>query len=331
MPQKLTVPADIKAVVAKPLTREGFASFGTVIQNPMIDRMTTRAMPLEVAAQSERSIGAQLVNQETNIKYANLAELVNRYRQAPSQARGRAVMHMLVGEPQEFKIEHGQHELDGGTKATGEVRSRDFLSVRTLERHPFTGQTFIPLGDSGASHSSHYLIVVAPTLPVPSTRKIRPPPFPMAEPRRRRSLKDVLSEARPPPFPQPAPHRRRSLRDMILQARPPPFPERGARPARITPQKSRLPGSGLPDLHSLKAFVATVSQAVIFGPGVWHGPIMVVGEKPIEFVVIQFSNGVAAEDTQEIQLDSSPDQGMSVAIPSSVNPNGGLSTMKAKL
>ena len=327
----MSVPADIKVVVAQPLTREGFASFGTIIQNPVMDGMTTGIMPSEVAARSETSIDAHPVNQETAVKYANIAELVNRYRQAPSQMRGRAVMHLLVGEPQGSKIEHGQHELDGGTRAREEVRSRELLSVRTLERHPFTGQAFIPLGGSGASQSSHYLIIVAPTLPVPSTRKFRPPPFPTAEPRRRRSLKDALSEARPPPFLQPAPRRRRSLKDMLLQTRPPPFPERDARQARIAPRQSRLPGPGLPDLHCLKAFIATVSQAVSFGPGVWHGPIMVVGEKPIEFVVMQFSNGVAAEDTQEVQLDSSPGQGMSVAIPSFVGQDGGPSTMKAKL
>lgn len=43
-------------------------------------------------------------------------------------------------------------------------------------------------------------------------------------------------------------------------------------------------------------------MAVTYGPGTWHAPMVVVGEKPIDFVVVQYANGVGVEDCQEIIL-----------------------------
>ncbi|KAK4654346.1 hypothetical protein QC762_403080 [Podospora pseudocomata] len=63
-----------------------------------------------------------------------------------------------------------------------------------------------------------------------------------------------------------------------------------------------LPGRGLPDLSGLRAFVATGKQAVTYGAGTWHAPMVAVG-KPgtaLDFLVVQFANGVGEEDCQEI-------------------------------
>lgn len=67
-----------------------------------------------------------------------------------------------------------------------------------------------------------------------------------------------------------------------------------------------LPGRGLPDLSRIRAFVATDRQAVAYGPGTWHAPMVALdttqgaGRESIEFVVVQLANGVGVEDCQEV-------------------------------
>ncbi|RDW81724.1 ureidoglycolate hydrolase [Aspergillus mulundensis] len=55
-----------------------------------------------------------------------------------------------------------------------------------------------------------------------------------------------------------------------------------------------------PDLSRLRAFVVSGDQAVTYGAGTWHAPMVVVGERRVDFVVTQFVNGVAEEDCQEV-------------------------------
>ncbi|KAH6655414.1 ureidoglycolate hydrolase [Truncatella angustata] len=71
--------------------------------------------------------------------------------------------------------------------------------------------------------------------------------------------------------------------------------------------KGGLPGSGLPDLGQLRAFVATGEQAVTYGAGTWHAPMVALGDQgtAVDFVVIQFANDTAVEDCQEVMLESS--------------------------
>ncbi|KAH8433697.1 ureidoglycolate hydrolase [Aspergillus melleus] len=54
-----------------------------------------------------------------------------------------------------------------------------------------------------------------------------------------------------------------------------------------------------PDLQNLRAFVARGGQAVTYGAGTWHAPMVVVGKRRVDFVVAQFVNGVGDEDCQE--------------------------------
>ncbi|RMZ79421.1 hypothetical protein DV738_g3333, partial [Chaetothyriales sp. CBS 135597] len=58
-----------------------------------------------------------------------------------------------------------------------------------------------------------------------------------------------------------------------------------------------------PDLSNLKAFVARGDQAVTYGPGTWHAPMIVLGKTRTDFVVTQFVNGVAVDDCQEVKVD----------------------------
>lgn len=60
--------------------------------------------------------------------------------------------------------------------------------------------------------------------------------------------------------------------------------------------------ANLPDLAKIKAFVATANQAVTYGAGTWHAPMVALGPEgsTVDFVVTQFANGVAQEDCQEV-------------------------------
>ena len=59
---------------------------------------------------------------------------------------------------------------------------------------------------------------------------------------------------------------------------------------------------GPPDLSKIRAFWAQRGQAVTYGAGTWHAPMVVIGDERMDFVVVQFANGVAEEDCQEVEL-----------------------------
>ncbi|KAL6866192.1 hypothetical protein ACO1O0_002297 [Amphichorda felina] len=71
------------------------------------------------------------------------------------------------------------------------------------------------------------------------------------------------------------------------------------------PTGDGLPGRGLPDVLGLKAFVAESNQAVTYGAGTWHSPMVTLGEPGtvLDFVVFQFASGEAIEDCQFAELD----------------------------
>lgn len=57
-----------------------------------------------------------------------------------------------------------------------------------------------------------------------------------------------------------------------------------------------------PDLNNIKAFVVRGDKATTYGAGTWHAPMVVLGSKRVDFVVVQSSNGVAEEDCQEVNI-----------------------------
>lgn len=93
----------------------------------------------------------------------------------------------------------------------------------------------------------------------------------------------------------------------------------------------------MPDLKNLRAFVANGSQAVTYGAGTWHAPMIVVGDRPIDFVVVQFANEAGNEDCQEIVLksDETASEGVVVVIDTdasgAVQVKAGVGSVKAKL
>lgn len=66
------------------------------------------------------------------------------------------------------------------------------------------------------------------------------------------------------------------------------------------------PDHDQPDPTQLKAFIATTDQAVTYGAGIWHAPMVALGPEgsTVDFVVTQFSNGVGAEDCEEVVFES---------------------------
>jgi ureidoglycolate lyase len=242
------------------LTESSFSQFGSIIQNPA-----------HSPQQSTKT--AVVANQGSALKYVDVANLTNYYPLSPSKKPARSVLNMFVCSPRKLR------KTDQG----------GVFDVKILERHPFTSQTFIPLGLSKGDTSTKYLIIVAPTLPRSSSRKEvkdRPKPYPTPPKPAKKSLFDVFSRARPSPF---------------TNERSPPTPDP---PGKRQKQTDLPKGPGLPDLANLKAFVADGSQAVTYGPGTWHAPMVALGERDVDFVVVQYANGVGLEDCQEVELKS---------------------------
>ena len=82
------------------------------------------------------------------------------------------------------------------------------------------------------------------------------------------------------------------------------------------PSGDGLPGRGLPDLRGLKAFVATSTQAVTYGAGTWHAPMVALGQvgTTVDFLVVQFSSGVAVEDCQLAVFETGGEKEPSIKV-----------------
>jgi ureidoglycolate lyase len=237
MTMNIQPPKNFLGIRPENLSQSAFATFGTVIENPdpsVIPSLKLRKLPAK----------AKQANQGSALQYLDVSQLTNMYDLAPSKIPARTLMSMFVCGPRALLPDQG-------------INVEGSFSVEILERHPYTTQTFIPLGLTPSGEGeSRYLVVVAPSLP-PSTE----------------------DEALP------------------------------------TPTGMNLPGRGLPDITKIKAFVANGSQAVTYGAGTWHAPMLVVGKKPVDFVVVQFSNGVGLEDCQIVQWKAEKGKEVMVVVP----------------
>lgn len=132
-------------IKAEYLTPESFAPFGTVITSPLpasaqaVPSASTRPPPLHPSHQPD----AVVANQSTAFKYAPISPFSHNYPQQSSP-----LMSMFCCFPR---------KIFGGAK----------FPVKVLERHPYTTQTFAPLGlptfQSFNSTSAAYLVIVAPS------------------------------------------------------------------------------------------------------------------------------------------------------------------------
>ena len=184
--------------------------------------------------------------------------------------------------------------------------------VEILERHPFTPQTFIPMGISAEDKDTCYLVIVAPTLPLSS---------------------ETSADGLLPAHPKHAARGKRSWKEILLGTKLDPlksvFGESGPSTTSTGSAATQIKGAGPPDVDGIKAFIARGDQAITYGPGTWHAPMVVLGEKAIDFVVAQYTNGVAVEDCQEMGIRAE-DGGDGLAV--DVGEGGMLSmSPKAKL
>lgn len=72
-------------------------------------------------------------------------------------------------------------------------------------------------------------------------------------------------------------------------------------------------------MSALRAFVATDAQAVTYGAGTWHAPMVALGAPgtTLDFVVSQFMSGVAVEDCQLVDFETRgrEEPSVEVAVP----------------
>ncbi|KAL2115559.1 hypothetical protein VTJ04DRAFT_9814 [Mycothermus thermophilus] len=288
-PRKHTVTLQGPPLVieAAPLTRDAFAPFGDVVENPRpgLDPLSVDSVP------SPTHFAAVKANQGSAIKYADVSHLINLYDQARSGRPGSPAMSLFscaarVRIPDPHEAESPPALADPARTSTsgpspGISPLPTTFPIAVLERHPFTTQTFIPLT---FDPNAHYLVIVAPTLPATG--------------------QDTAEFAVPAQLPS------------------------------STSYPRPLPGAGLPDLRKLRAFVARADQAVTYGAGTWHAPMVALGSergKVVDFVVTQFVNGIAEEDCQEVffeSLENSVEGEAPVVVTLRTLPDG---TGKAKL
>ncbi|KAK4890759.1 hypothetical protein LTR27_010578 [Elasticomyces elasticus] len=255
-----------RVICAEAIDPTVFAPFGEVIQNPA----THGGVP------SLQKIDA---NQGSATKWMNVTSMRNWYGSAQSRKPAEIATNMFVCKPRQLDSRNG----------------KDVFVVKILERHPYTPQTFVPLGVERSANTC-YLVVVAPTMSTPS----------------RRSSNEGLE----PAYPLPEPRQKRTLRERLLGSRPNPFtndfaPSTTPNPSTLSGPKPK--GVGLPDLEKLHAFIVRGDQGITYGAGTWHAPMVVLGEKAIDFVVVQYMNGVALDDCQEVEVETEGD-GLAVDV-----------------
>lgn len=278
-----------QTIPLQPLTGTSFRAFGEVAENPGTHN---GSLPFTTVS----------ANQGSATKVLDVTHMNNHYNLSSSRKPAKPVLNMFVCKPRKLDTEPGT--------------AKQVFPVKILERHPFTPQTFVPMGLDSGDRETAYLVIVAPTLPLSSSHR-------------------PSSSQTQPPYPVPLTTRKRSLKDRLLGARPNPFTNDFA--ATTTPKQPSSPGTepkgpGLPDLSKVQAFLARGDQAVTYGPGTWHAPMVVLGKRPVEFVVVQFANGVAVEDCQEVEVRNGDDgEGLRVVVEDDALGISGEAAVKAKL
>ncbi|EMD68930.1 hypothetical protein COCSADRAFT_33794 [Bipolaris sorokiniana ND90Pr] len=316
-----SMPAPSIRIPIELLTPTAFAQFGTVIENPSTS--PSAKLPIPNRVQAPEAVSA---NQGSATKYLDVTHMSNLYTLAPSKKPARAVMNMFVCSPRNLRPHEpsmsmpsswGDLDLDEDEDGNDDCL-KQLLDVSILERHPFTTQTFIPMGLAQHDRHTQYLVIVAPTLPASASkyRTDRAPPYPAPVMKGNGSVFDIFGRAR------------LSLLNEGTSAQ--------SHSSHLHPS-ARPKGPGLPDLKNVRAFVANGAQAVTYGAGTWHAPMVVIGDRPIDFVVVQFANDVGNEDCQEILLKpgETATEGVVVTIDTNaagtVQVRAGVGSVKAKL
>jgi ureidoglycolate lyase len=337
-------------ITPEPLTPSAFAPFGTVISSPLPRGLSTAppatalsSLPLPHALAAPPI----LANQGSALKYSPVSPLENGYdggrgpagtgvTACPSGKRAHARMSMFSCFPREVRRvpkKKKRNSRHGGEEEKDEGKE-DFLTdamvggdttpvfdVNILERHPFTTQTFIPLGLS----SQKRVIRDAGDREYNDGKRVRTQAIINGDGRGYRILEeeegkdghgqeDEMEEEEEPIFlvlVAPTLKGQSAAATEITTTVPPPPPPRTSNtssssspPSASSSAEQRNNNSRVlirdpPDLENLRAFVAHGGQAVTYAAGTWHAPMVVLGRRRVDFVVVQFVNGVEEEDCQE--------------------------------
>lgn len=273
-PPTLVSPPPLVRITPEPLTHQAFAPFGTVISAPFPRDLTSAPNDLP-SLELPHPVPAKPVhaNQGSAVKISPITPLSNGYENAcPSGRAAEARLSMFACFPRKPRRESTQDHPKGHV-----------FDVRILERHPYTTQTFIPLDLS-------------------SQRRVIRDRRPDKKSHDWQGYGDgdvdiVLDGAAQQDEEQEEPA------FLVIVA---PTLKGQAAAAAITNSDStgkddsnqRVTIRDPPDLENLRAFIARGGQAVTYGAGTWHAPMVVLGSRRVDFVVAQYVNGVEDEDCQ---------------------------------
>jgi ureidoglycolate lyase len=165
--------APSREVSVKPLSGAAFQDFGEVIEDPATHNDTLSFSTIEA-------------NQGSARKVLDVTLMNNHYALSQSKKPARPVVNMFVCKPRALEQQEG----------------KGVFPVKILERHPFTPQTFVPMGLDAKDKETAYLVIVAPTLPLSQRARDEGlvPPYPSAPPKKKPSLRERLLGSRPNPF-----------------------------------------------------------------------------------------------------------------------------------
>lgn len=263
-------------ITAHPLTHEAFAPFGAVVQNPRPD-----VHPSDFAHAGPLPLDAVSANQSTAIKYQHVTRVHNGYGNAPSGVPGVAVMNMFVCAARKLQQQREQSRRPAGASSSADS------SMATL---------------SSASGSSFFAVNILERHPY-TTQTFTPLSVSGRHAR--------LDSAHQSPQAQTP-----NNRYLVIVAPNKPSAAAAAAGTATTPTATSSGVSSPPDLSRIKAFVATLDQAVTYGAGTWHAPMVALGPEgtAVDFVVTQFANSVGDEDCQEVTFGSSGDGSVFVDV-----------------
>jgi len=253
--------------------------------------------PQEQKTPGKLPSNAVYANQGSAVKFLEVADITNYYEQASSAVAkpGKAVMNMFSCAPRKLRLCEDDGRSFSSSSSSSSPSSVKFVESRTLSFPKTTAWDGKSTPTPISTLTATYLFDVKILERHPFTSQTF---IPLALDR------DDASTAY-----------------LVIVA-----------PTLASPEDPDIQGSsrkgpGLPDLRNLKAFVARGNQAVTYAAGTWHAPMVVLGARTVDFVVVQFASGVAEDDCQEVELLG----GEGVAVELKLGSADGASVVKARL
>jgi len=348
---------------AKPLTPSAFAPFGEVIQNPYPNgksgssRWSLRK-DKNLPPYARDSVPA---NQGTATKYQHVSRPRNLYAQAPSRRPAELVVNMFVcssrklsdrrfpcddssgspsnsspsqGDPEDVVSRRGNlRSGDDGSQGGATPAKSGTTEDPTAHVDPRSSDGQGP-GDAANKQSEpedqdRPVVAASASASAPAPESSNPPPPSPPEPLLPSSYFFPVNILERHPFTTQSfiPLVPSSAQYLVVVCPSLP-PSRQDQNLPVPYVGADLPGSGLPHLSRIEAFVAHAGQAVTYGAGTWHAPMVALGAAregkegegtaTVDFVTLQFANEVGEEDCQEVVFSSADEGkfGVSVEVPS---------------